>query len=54
MTKVSEHGGHVGPPMGAAEMIMTNPLQKIMVVCIVVFENYANLMVKVPTIFLSL
>ena len=27
MTKVSEHGGHVGPPMGAAEMIMTNPLQ---------------------------
>ena len=22
MTKVSEHGGHVGPPMGAAEMIM--------------------------------
>ena len=27
MTKVSEHGGHFGPPMGAAEMIMTNPLQ---------------------------
>ena len=23
MTKVSEHGGHFGPPMGAAEMIMT-------------------------------
>ena len=22
MTKVSEHGGHFGPPMGAAEMIM--------------------------------
>ena len=51
MTKVSEHGGHVGPPMGAAEMIMTNPLQKIMVVCIVVFVSYANPMVKVPTIF---
>ena len=27
MTKVSEHGGHFGPPMGTAEMIMTNPLQ---------------------------
>ena len=22
MTKVSEHGGHFGPPMGAVEMIM--------------------------------
>ena len=22
MTKVSEHGGHFGPPMGAAEIIM--------------------------------
>lgn len=54
MTKVSEHGGHVGPPMGAAEMIMINPLQKIMVVCIVVFANCASLMVKVLTIFSSL
>ena len=49
MTKVSEHGGHVGPPMGAAEMIMAlhyvfnSPIDKI--VYDVSHQSYVHKMV---------
>ena len=49
MTKVSEHGGHVGPPMGAAEMIMAlhyvfdSPVDKI--VYDVSHQSYVHKMV---------
>ncbi|WP_060919430.1 1-deoxy-D-xylulose-5-phosphate synthase [Veillonella parvula] len=49
MTKVSEHGGHFGPPMGAAEMIMAlhyvfnSPVDKI--VYDVSHQSYAHKMV---------
>ena len=49
MAKVSEHGGHVGPPMGAAEMIMAlhyvfnSPVDKI--VYDVSHQSYVHKMV---------
>ena len=49
MTKVSEHGGHVGPPMGVAEMIMAlhyvfnSPVDKI--VYDVSHQSYVHKMV---------
>ena len=49
MTKVSEHGGHFGPPMGAAEMIMAlhyvfnSPVDKI--VYDVSHQSYVHKMV---------
>ena len=49
MTKVSKHGGHVGPPMGAAEMIMAlhyvfnSPVDKI--VYDVSHQSYVHKMV---------